>query len=71
MVDPINEISQEEIDSIVSEWDARTPNPNRWVHANGVDFTVRLLPSEASSIDARARRESKMRDELVRELAHA
>lgn len=30
MVDPLNEISQEEIDRIVDEWDARQPDPSRW-----------------------------------------
>ncbi|MDO4797975.1 MAG: hypothetical protein Q4A01_08145 [Coriobacteriales bacterium] len=71
MVDPLNEISQEEIDRIVDEWDTRRPDPSRWVQADGVEFTVYLLPSEASAIDARARREGKTRDQLVRELAYA
>jgi hypothetical protein len=70
-VDPLKEISQEGIDRIVDEWDARQPDPTRWVHAEGVEFTVHLLPAEASAIDARARREGKTRDELVRELAYA
>lgn len=71
MVDPTEEITQEQIDAIVGEWDARSPDPTRWVHADGVDFTVHLLPSEASAIDARARREGKSRDQLIRELAYA
>ena len=71
MVDPMNEISQEEIDRIVEEWDARQPDPSRWVQADGVEFTVHLLPAEASAIDARARREGKTRDQLVREHAYA
>jgi hypothetical protein len=71
MVDPLKEISQEEIDRIVDEWDGRQSDPTRWAHADGVEFTVRLLPAEASAIDARARREGKTRDELVRELAYA
>ena len=71
MVDPLNEISQEDIDQIVDDWNDREPDPSRWVHADSVQFTVRLLPSEASAIDARARREGKTRDQLVRELAYA
>ena len=71
MVDPLNEISQEEIDRIVGEWDARQPDPSRWAQADGVAFTVYLLPAEASAIDARARREGKTRAQLVRELAYA
>lgn len=71
MVDPLKEISQEEVDRIVDEWDGRQSDPTRWAHADNVEFTVRLLPAEASAIDARARREGKTRDELVRELAYA
>ena len=71
MVDPMNEISQEEIDRIVEEWDERQPDPSRWAQADDVEFTVHLLPAEASAIDARARREGKTRDQLVRELAYA
>jgi len=70
MVDPTTEISQKEIDDIVSDWDARVPDPNRWVRAGTVSFTVSLLSSEAQAIDERARREGKTRDELVRELAY-
>jgi hypothetical protein len=71
MVDPLKEISQKQSDRIVDEWDNRQSDPTRWAHAGGVEFTVRLLPAEASAIDARARREGKTRDELVRELAYA
>ena len=71
MIDPTEEITQGEIDAIVDEWDAREPDPSRWVRAGDVEFTVRMLPSEALAIDARARREGKSRDELVRELAYA
>lgn len=71
MVDPTTEITQEQIDAIVNEWDEREPDPTRWVRSDGVDFTVRLLPAEAAAIDARARREGKSRDQLVRELAYA
>ena len=71
MVDPSKEITRAEIDAIVEEWDSRGEDPSRWVLSDFVSFTVRLLPSEASAIDARARREGKTRDELVRELAYA
>ena len=71
MVDPNEEITQEEIDAIVAEWNSRDVSPDRWIHSDRVSFTVHLLPSEASAIDARARREGKTRDELIRELAYA
>jgi hypothetical protein len=55
MVDPSEEITQEEVDAIVAEWNSRDASPDRRVHSDRVSFTVHLLPSEASSIDARAR----------------
>lgn len=63
MVDPNEEITQEEIDAIVAEWNSRDVSPDRWIHSDRVSFTVHLLPSEASTIDARARREGKTRNE--------
>jgi hypothetical protein len=55
MVDPNEEIAQEEVVAIVAEWNSRDVSPDRWIHSDRASFTVHLLPSEASAIDARAR----------------